>query len=415
MDRIILHSDLNNFYASVECMLNPSLKGRPVAVCGSTEERHGIVLAKNYEAKAYGIQTAETVYSALKKCPGLIAVPPRFDEYIKYSALVRDVYRRYTDMIEPFGMDECWLDVTSSTAMFGTGREIAYSIKQSIKKETGLTVSVGVSFNKIFAKLGSDMKKPDAVTLITRGNFKKKIYPLPASDLLGVGRATTEKLKRYGIFTIGQLSAANPEFLEKILKSHGKLIWRYANGYDCSAVSHLNYKSPIKSIGHGITAKRDMKNNDEVLRVLLELSYDIGHKLRKNALCACGVSVAVRDSDLKIKQYQCRLNFATQSETYIVQTAFELFRNQYPWDRDIRSVTLRAIDLIPSQTPEQLDLFSKRGRVDRLEKIDAVTDEIRQKFGENSITKASLIALELLAPERSKGINMPTGIITCMS
>lgn len=395
-------------------MLNPSLKGKPVAVCGSTEERHGIVLAKNYEAKAYGIQTAETVYSAMKKCPELITVPPQFSEYIKYSRLVRSVYERYTDLIEPFGMDECWLDVSASTALFGNGREIAYKIKQSVKNELGLTVSVGVSFNKIFAKLGSDMKKPDAVTVISRDNFRRKVWCLPADALMGVGRATVKKLNSYGINTIGQLAASEPEFLEKILKSHGLLIWRYANGYDVSSVCNMNYQSPVKSIGHGITARRDLVNNDDVYRVLSQLSYDIGHKLRESALSACGVSVCIRDNSLNYKEWQCQLPFPLQSETYLAKTAFELFAAHYEWKRDVRSVTLRAINLVPSDTPLQLDMFSQQKYIHRLEKIDAVSDTIRQRFGENAITRASLINLDSLAPERSKGIKMPTGMLMCM-
>lgn len=414
MDRVILHSDLNNFYASVECLLNPSLNGKPVAVCGSTEERHGIVLAKNYEAKAYGIQTAETVNSAIRKCPHLITVPPQFGEYIKYSRLVRAVYARYTDMIEPFGMDECWLDVSASTDLFGNGREIAYKIKQAVKNELGITVSVGVSFNKIFAKLGSDMKKPDAVTVISKDNFKRKIWSLPADELFGVGRATIRKLNSYGIYTIGELANASPEFLEKILKSHGLLIWRYANGYDLSNVCDMDYKSPIKSIGHGITARRDLLNNDDVFKVLLQLSYDIGHKLRESSLSACGVAICVRDNSLSIKEWQCQLPLPMQSETYIARAAFELFASQYEWKRDIRSVTLRAINLIPCDAPVQLDLFCQQQYIHRLEAIDAVADTIKQRFGENAITRASLIRLDSLAPERSKGIKMPTGMVMCM-
>jgi len=395
-------------------MLDPKLRGKPVAVCGSTEERHGIVLAKNYEAKAYGIKTGESVVEAFRKCPFLISVPPQFERYIKYSRLVRSVYERYTDLIEPFGMDECWLDVSASTELFGNGREIAYKIKESVKHEIGLTVSVGVSFNKIFAKLGSDMKKPDAITLISRDNFKDKIWRLPASDIMGVGRATTAKLNRYGIFTIGQLANTDPEFLYRILKSHGTLIWRYANGCDLSPVCNLNYHFPIKSIGHGMTTMRDLTDNADVLHVLLELACDIGHKLRQNLLCACGVSVCIRDSELKFKEWQCRLELSTQSETYLAKTAYELFSSQYDWSVNIRSVTLRAINLVPSCTPEQLDLFSKRSYVDRLEKLDEVSDRLRERFGENAIKKACLIGLDSLSPERSKGIKMPTGMVMCM-
>lgn len=224
MERTILHCDMNNFYASVECMLNPKLKGHPVAVCGSTEERHGIVLAKNYEAKAYGVQTGEVVWQAKQKCKDLIVVNPHYLEYIKYSRLAREIYSRFTDLIEPFGMDECWLDVSGSTDLFGTGEKIAEKIKETIKFELGLTISVGVSFNKIFAKLGSDMKKPDAITVIKKDTFKKKIWNLPASDMLGVGRATKKKLDNYGIYTIGDLAQTSPNLLQTTLGKNGILL-----------------------------------------------------------------------------------------------------------------------------------------------------------------------------------------------
>ena len=256
--RKILHSDMNNFYASVECMLNPSLKGYPVAVCGSVEERHGIVLAKNYPAKAYGVATGEAVWQAKEKCPDLIVVPPHYEEYIKYSKLAREIYQRYTNQVEPYGMDECWLDITG----FGVGdpTAVAHEIRNTIKSELGLTVSVGVSFNKIFAKLGSDMKKPDAVTTIPHDTFREKIWSLPASDLLFVGRATKRFLDRFCIRTIGDLANTQPEFLKSHIGVNGLKLWRYANGYDDSPVMKQDYKSPVKSVGHGTTTVEDLKS-----------------------------------------------------------------------------------------------------------------------------------------------------------
>lgn len=233
---------MNNFYASVECMLNPKLKGHPVAVCGSTEERHGIVLAKNYEAKAYGIQTGESTYQAQQKCKDLIVVKPHYEQYIKYSKLAREIYNEYTDLVEPFGMDECWLDVTGSTVLFGTGYDIAEKIRTEIKFKLGLTVSIGVSFNKIFAKLGSDMKKPDAITVIEKSSFKNKIWQLPASDLLGVGKATKKKLNYYGIYTIEDLAKSSPDFLKSIIGKNGILLWKYANGTENSSVAQMILK-----------------------------------------------------------------------------------------------------------------------------------------------------------------------------
>ena len=230
MLRSILHCDMNNFYASVECMLDPALKKYPIAVCGSVEERHGIVLAKNYKAKAFDVKTGDAVWQAKQKCKDLVVVPPHYEEYIKYSKLARSVYERYTDQVEPYGMDECWLDISGTESLFGSPEKVANEIRETMKFELGLTISVGVSFNKIFAKLGSDMKKPDAVTLIPKDTFKEKIWGLPAADLLGVGRATQRVLDSYCIRTIGDLANTDPEFLRKRLGKNGVVLWNYAKG-----------------------------------------------------------------------------------------------------------------------------------------------------------------------------------------
>lgn len=232
MLRSILHCDMNNFYASVECMLDPALKKYPIAVCGSVEERHGIVLAKNYKAKAFDVKTGDAVWQAKQKCKDLVVVPPHYEEYIKYSKLARSVYERYTDQVEPYGMDECWLDISGTESLFGSPEKVANEIRETMKFELGLTISVGVSFNKIFAKLGSDMKKPDAVTVIPKDTFKEKIWGLPAADLLGVGRATQRTLDSYCIRTIGDLANTDPEFLRRTLGKNGVVLWNYANGND---------------------------------------------------------------------------------------------------------------------------------------------------------------------------------------
>lgn len=236
MERIILHSDINSCFASIECMLDPSLKGKPVAVAGSAENRHGIILAKSQEAKAFGVQTAETIWQAKAKCPELIIIEPHYNEYVKYSGKVRDIYRRYTDLIEPFGLDEAWLDVSGSTRLFGSGEKIANKIRETVKFELGLTVSIGVSFSKVFAKLGSDMKKPDAVTVISREDFKNKVWPLPASAMIGVGRATAAKLSSFGVHTLGELAACEREWLIKHFGKCGNELWTFANGIDSSRV-----------------------------------------------------------------------------------------------------------------------------------------------------------------------------------
>ncbi|MBR3936302.1 MAG: DNA polymerase IV, partial [Bacteroidaceae bacterium] len=309
--RAILHSDMNSFYASVEMMLNPALKGKPVAVCGSTEERHGIVLAKSDLAKKAGVKTGMVNWEARRLCPGLIVVPPQYDQYLKYSKLAHNIYQRYTNLVEPFGMDECWLDVTGS-GVYGSGMEIAQAIRQTTKDELGLTVSIGVSFNKIFAKLGSDMKKPDAITEIREHDFKERIWPLDASELLYVGRATDAKLAKYGIRTIGDLANTSPDTLRYMLGVNGLKLWRYANGTDTSRVMPYDYVSPVKSVGHGITCTADLVTPEEVYRVMLELSQDIGHRLRVHELMACGVQIYIRSNDLYGCQFQCKLPFRTQ-------------------------------------------------------------------------------------------------------
>ena len=279
-DTTILHSDMNCFYASVEMMLNPGLRNKAVAVCGATEDRHGIVLAKSERAKKAGVKTGMVNWEAKRLCPDLILVPPQYDQYLKYSKLAHEIYYRYTDLVEPFGMDECWLDVSCSTRLYGSGEKIAQNIRKAIKEELGLTVSIGVSYNKIFAKLGSDMKKPDAITVIKEADVESKVWTLPVSELLYVGRATTKKLEKYGIHTIGQLSTVNPQLLKSWFGVNGLNLWHYANGTDSSRVMQKDFVSPIKTIGHGITCTADLENNSEVWRVMLELCQDLGHKLR---------------------------------------------------------------------------------------------------------------------------------------
>ena len=330
----ILHSDLNCFYASVEMMLDPRLRGKAVAVCGSTEDRHGIVLAKSELAKRAGVKTGMVNWEAKQRCPDLILVPPQYEQYLKYSKLAHEIYYRYTDMVEPFGMDECWLDCTGSRGFYGDGPRIADEIRTAMREELGLTVSVGVSYNKIFAKLGSDMKKPDAVTVITSSDFKEKVWPLPASDLLYVGRATAKRLEGYGIHTIGDIARTPPELLRSWFGVNGLAIWKYASGTDTSRVMHKDFVSPVKSIGHGITCTADLEDEEEVWKVILELSQDIGHRLRVHKLAANGVQIAVRSNDLSGRQFQCQLPMQTQSPMEIAEAARDLFCKSYRWSNE---------------------------------------------------------------------------------
>ena len=410
MERTVLHCDMNNFYASVECMLNPDLRDLPVAVCGSVEERHGIVLAKNYQAKSSGVSTGEAVWQARQKCPALQIVEPHYEQYMKFSRLARAIYARYTDQIEAYGMDECWLDVTGSRAM-GSGMEIADEIRKTIKFELGLTISAGVSFNKIFAKLGSDLKKPDAVTCIAKESFRDTIWNLPASCLLGAGRATEKVLSNHGIHTIGQLAAAPDELLLRCLGKNGLLLKRYANGLDNSPVMHADSTSPVKSIGHGITTLQDLENTAEVWRIILELAQDIGAKLRTHRKKAGGISISIRNSRLEAKQWQCMLETPVNSPAYLARAAFSLFQQSYRWEWPIRSVTVRAVSLCEEERPVQCGLFYDIHILERQERLDTAVEEIRNRFGKDAIKNGVLLHAEKLPPARTVDLIMPAGLI----
>jgi len=380
VERTILHCDLNNFYASVECLDHPEWRKVPMAVCGSVEQRHGIVLAKNDLARRFGVKTAEAIWQARQKCPDLVIVPPHHDKYLRYSRLVQDIYADYTDQIEPFGIDESWLDVTGSGRLFGDGETIAQTLRARVKKELDLTISVGVSFNKIFAKLGSDLKKPDAVTCIPRETFKAQIWDLPADSMLGVGRSTGRGLADFGIHTIGQLANAYLPMLQTHFGKCGVMIWQYANGMDESPVNVG--RPPIKSIGHGETTPHDLTENEQVRHLMLWLSQDVARRLRENGLQATGIQVAIRDERLITRQYQDVLPEPTANARELCRVAYALFEQQYRWERGIRSVTVRAIRLVRDDEPQQLDMFSDYRRREKTERIDRVADALRDKYGE---------------------------------
>lgn len=390
-ERMILHSDANCFYASVEMLLNPELRGKAVAVCGSTEERHGIVLAKSELAKKAGVKTGQANWEARQACPGLIVVPPQYDQYCKFSKLLRNIYLRYTDLVEPYGMDECWLDVTGSHTLHRDSESIAEEIRQSVKEELGLTVSIGGSFNKIFAKLGWDMKKPDAVTVLPQNDWKSRIWQLHVSELLFVGRATTRKLLSRNILTIGDLAKVPPECLLSWFGKNGVMLWRFANGEDTSRIMQNEYKAPIKSVGHGITCSCDLHHNEDVWKVMLELTQDIGHRLRQYGLAARGVRLTIRGNDLSTIPYQCQLPFPSQSPWEIAQAARSLFLDRYTWNTPVRAVSVTGINLVPSDQPVQLDLFGDETKRMRRQQLEDCIDQIRGRFGNHSIFAASLM------------------------
>ncbi|WP_027701841.1 DNA polymerase IV [Metaclostridioides mangenotii] len=395
MERVILHSDMNNFYASVECLYNPLLRDKPLAVGSQGDSQYGIILAKNYIAKKYKIGTGDAIWEAKRKCPQLVVVPANFRQYMRFSKMAIDIYKDYTDKIESFGLDECWLDVTQSTKLFGDGEIIANEIRDRMKKELGVTVSVGVSFNKIFAKLGSDMKKPDATTIIKKENFKDKIWKLPVEDLLNVGRSTKTKFLKYNINTIGDLANTKPEFLKKTLGKRGVELWSFANGYDNSLVSFYNSSTEIKSIGNSITLKRNLTTDEEVKIVLYKLIESVTERLRKHGFVCSTVQITIRDETLASYERQGQLIIPCHTTNELFNKAFELFKIHHQPFIPIRKLGVRACNLSTSNYV-QLSFGDNFKEIEKHEKIDNTIDKLRYRFGHYAVQRGiSLVDTEL--------------------
>lgn len=404
---VILHSDLNCFYASVEMNETPELRGKMVAVCGSTENRHGIVLTASYPAKRHGVKTGMANWQARQACPGLIMVPPHYDLYLKYSRIVRRIYKRYSETIEPFGMDENWIELPFTHDVDGIGYKTAEEIRHAVENEIGLTVSVGVSFSKIFAKLGSDMKKPNAVTVISKDTYKEKVWPLPVSDLLYVGPATTKKLALLGCHTIGELASADPYLIQQKLGKNGLMLYTFANGTDGARVMPSNYVVPVKSVGHGVTCVRDLETNYEVWLVLLALAQDVGHRLRVHEIQAKAVQVTVRDNELGWRQWQMPLAYPSQSPYEIACAGYELFRMQYHWEKPIRALTIRGINPENASAPVQLDMFNDYIPRAKQKALDDAIDEIRNRYGTQAVFNACLMRDLNMANDKCETVPMP--------
>lgn len=410
MDRIILHSDANCFYASCEIMENPKLRGKPVAVCGSEATRSGIVLTRSYEAKPFGVTTGDAIWQAKQKCPDLIIVEPHYELYMQLSDRLHEIYGRFTDQVEGYGLDECWLDVTGSTMIFGSGMSIAQEIRNVVKRELGITVSIGVSFNKATAKIGSDYRKPDAITEINRSNFREIVWPLPVEDLFYVGRATQKKLNGMGIHTIGDLARFPEEYILQKFGKHGKMIYGYATGFDSLPVVTQGYEFPVKSVGHGMTSVADLENNAEVWRFILQLCQEIGHRLRRYERRATGIAIAIRDSELFYsREYMQKLDLPSRSPSEFARTAFQLFENNYDWHKPIRQITLRAFDLVQDDLPVQSSFFTDIQSKERQDRIDTVVEDIRRRFGKNAITNAVLLQDLKMSPIKSGPMPHPPG------
>lgn len=388
-DRCILHIDMNNFFATVECRGREDLIGKPVAVGGDAEARHGIILAKNYEAKSYGVSTGESILEARRKCPQLVILPPHYDEYVKVSRAARRIYSDYTDLIESFGIDECWIDVSDSEYLFGSGVRIADEIRERVKRELGVTVSIGVSFNKIFAKLGSDLKKPDATTLISRKNFKTLVWRLPAEELLFVGRSTKRRLNTLGIFTIGELANADPDLLSRFLGKNGLMLQNFALGRDSAPVLQKDTFYTVKSVGNSTTTPRDISTLREAEIVFAVLCESVAVRLRREEKKCRTVSISVRSSDLSWCSKQCRVE-PTYSEREIYRAAMELY-GSVNCGAPVRSLGVCGSDLCPERD-EQMSVFDGEtvGRA-RLEVLEKTADSIRDRFGKYAIRRGLML------------------------
>ena len=388
MDRTILHCDMNSFFASVEIARRPELARVPMAVCGSIEERHGIILAKNQLAKPYGIETGEPVVQAMRKCPRLVTVEADYDEYIKFSREARKIYDGYTDLVEPLGIDECWLDVTGSRRLFGDGLTIAETLRERIKSELGVTVSVGVSFNKVFAKLGSDYKKPDATTVISRENWRSIVWPLPVGDLLYVGGAAQKLLGQYGVKTIGQLAACKKETLETLMGKMGTQLYEYANGLDSAPVRARLDAEPVKSVGNGTTFPQNLTTRIQVRSGIAVLADSVATRLRREGLYAGGIQVTVRDPAFHDRSRQKQLPAPTHLIRDLTNAAMALTEELWTPPAPIRALTVTAIHLSPDgEAYEQANLFDPTAgqRNARQEKLESAMDAIRKKLGGDAI------------------------------
>ena len=395
-DRVILHCDMNGFYASVELLDRPDLDGKPVAVCGDPESRHGIILAKNELAKRAGVVTAETIWQAKKKCPDLELVRPHRQKYTHYSKLINQIYLRYTDLVEPFSIDESWLDVTASQNLFGSGKQIADEIRRTVREETGLTLSAGVSWNKIFAKLGSDYKKPDATTEISRENYRDIVWPLPARDMIFVGKSTSDKLLKSGIKTIGDMAHSDPKLLTSLLGKQGQMLWNYANGYDNAPVARYGESEPVKSVGNGITFRRNLMCEDDIITAVTGLSDTVASRLRHHKLKAFGVKVDIKDPSFTTISRQKQLFVPTNLASELAQASMELIHESWRPGAPIRMLTITGFNLCDETVEEQISLFAGDNYSHQQgEKIERTMDDIRSRFGSAAITFGGVLGNDL--------------------
>lgn len=398
MDRTILHCDCNSFFASVECLFRPELRHVPMAVCGDPESRHGIILAKNDPAKQCGVRTAETIWQARQKCPDLTLTGTRFPEYRKYSRQINEIYQRFTDLVEPFSIDESWLDVTGSLHLFGSGPEIADRLRRTVREETGLTISVGVSFNKIFAKLGSDYKKPDATTVFSRENFRQTVWPLPAGALMFCGKKAARVLESLGVHTIGELAACSRELTGAKLGKLGAQLVDYANGLDSSPVRPFDEKRELKSVGNSVTFRRDISGAEDIQKGIKALSDRVAARMREAGVKCWVVQVGVKDPNLRVLSRQKTLSAPTCLSKELEQAALKLIRSFWNESAPIRLLSLTGSSLVPLDAPDgQLCFFEPGSGAERRkeERLETTLDRIRSRYGTGAVTFGTLLNEDL--------------------
>ena len=391
MERVILHCDANSFYASVECLYTPSIRHSPVAVCGSVEERHGIVLTKNQIAKQFGVQTGEAIWQARQKCPDLICVPPDYALYIRFSRRMRRLYEEYSNRVESFGLDEAWIDLSNPGLTIRDGERIAHEIRLRVKRELGITVSVGVSFNKIFAKLGSDMKKPDAVTVIPPDSFRDMVWPLPVGDLLFVGPATRRRLADMNVRTIGDLARFDAECLRSRLGKPGLMLKAYAAGLDRSPVMPADERMAIQSIGNSTTPPHDLETMADARCLYYLLAESVAARMRQEGLRARCVSISARNAELVTRSCQQTLPRATSLTGEIAQAAMRLFDRRFALNFPYRSVGLSCSALTPDDAPVQLDFLGDEARRIKTERLESAIDGLRRRFGHQIVRRAVVL------------------------
>ncbi len=402
MGKVVLHADLNNFYASIACITHPEWREQPLAVCGDPTLRHGIVLAKNMPAKRKGVITGQAIWQARQSCPNLNTVAPDFEQVLRYAGLVRRIFARYTNRVQPFGVDEAWLDVSDPGTDMTDGLRIANHLRHTVREETGLTLSVGVSDNRVFAKLGSDLKKPDGVSLVCAQNRHTVLDPLPVDELLFIGRATTKKLHAVGIFTIGQLAAAEPSALRALFGKTGLMLSGFARGNDAASVIAEDAPVKMKSVGNSITASHDIVALHDARITLYGLCESVASRMRKHGVIGRVVQVFIRNASLDWYQRQQKLEYQTDCSFDLFQTSYALLLENWREGTPLRSLGVSVSQLAPAGTLMQLSFLPEDAARQKRQILEHTIDDIRSRYGHFAIQRAIMLydrALGRINPE----------------